>query len=208
MDRNKLKTIFRVETILLEVGRYPVRKTYTIQYGYFTSLEKAIQWLPLNEGLYTKEILFFIITEIILNRVDIDWFDFNSVRIYNADGKLIDKVDCDDEMTYHGRTEDEVKFHIGDIVEVFDYFENKIRLGIVARLPYTAEEVAKFHKEHDGIKLTMDNDKYGICFLDNGFKLVTAVLVMAPFKKVTKSLQQKLKAKLEQYNKEKSNHKK
>ena len=30
MKRNKLKTIFRVETVLLEGGRYPARKTCTM----------------------------------------------------------------------------------------------------------------------------------------------------------------------------------
>ena len=74
----------------------------------------------------------------------------------------------------------------------------------MAKLPYTEEDVAKFHRDNDGIKLTMDNDKYGICFLDNGFKLVTAVFVMTPFKKVTKLLRQKLKAKLELYQRSKN----
>lgn len=204
MKRNKLKTIFRVETVLLEGGRYPARKTYMMQYGYFTSLEEAKQALPLNGGFYTKEVLFFVVTEINLDQGDIDWINFDSVRIYNPEGKLVDYIDCDDEKTYQGRPSERIKFHIGDIVEVFDYFENKLRLGIVAKLPYTEEEVAKFHRDHDGIKLTMDNDKYGICFLDNGFKLVTAVFVMTPFKKVTKALRQKLRAKLELYQRSKN----
>lgn len=204
MKRNKLKTIFRVETVLLEGGRYPARKTCTMQYGYFTSLEKAKRTLPLNGGLYIKDVLFFIVTEINFDQGDIDWINFNSVRIYNPEGKLVDYIDCDAEKTYHGRPSERIKFHIGDIVEVFDYFENKTRLGIVAKLPCTEEEVAKFHRDHDGIKLTMDNDKYGICFLDNGYKQVTAVFVMTPFKKVTKALWQKLKAKLELYQRSKN----
>ena len=204
MKRNKLKTIFRVETVLLEGGRYPARKTCTMQYGYFTSLEKAKQGFPLNGGLYTKEVLFFIVTEINFDQGDINWINFNSVRIYNPESKLVDYIYCDAEKTYHGRPSERIKFRIGGIVEVFDYFENKTKLGIVAKLQYTEEDVAKFHRDNDGIKLTMDNDKYGICFLDNGYKQVTAVFVMTPFKKVTKLLRQKLKAKLELYQRSKN----
>lgn len=136
----------------------------------------------------------------------IEWIDFNTVRIYDADGRLLDKVECDEELTFHGREKEMIKFQVGDVVEVYDYFENKLRLGIVAKLPYTVEEVEQFHKEHDGIKLTMDNDRYGICYLDQGYKLGPAVFVMAPFKKVTKSLRQRLAARQEQYNKNKSNN--
>jgi len=74
-------------------------------------------------------------------------------------------------LTFHGREKEMIKFQVGDVVEVYDYFENKLRLGIVAKLPYTVEEVEQFHKEHDGIKLTMDDDRYGICYLDQGNKL-------------------------------------
>lgn len=136
----------------------------------------------------------------------IEWIDFNTVRIYDADGRLLDKVECDEELTFHGREKEMIKFQVGDVVEVYDYFENKLRLGIVAKLPYTVEQVEKFHKEHDGIKLTMANDRYGICYLDQGYKLGPAIFVFAPTKKVTKSRQQKLKAKLEHYNKNKLNY--
>lgn len=180
----------------MEGGRYPARKTCTMQYGYFTSLEKAKQGFPLNGGLYTKEVLFFIVTEINFDQGDIDWINFNSVRIYNPEGKLVDYIDCDAEKTYHGRPSVRIKFHIGDIVDVFDYFENKTKLGIVAKLPYTEEEVAKFHRDNDGIKLTMDNDKYVICFLDNGYKQVTAVFVMTPFKESNEGALAKTKSKV------------
>lgn len=204
MPIKKQKTIFRVEVVLLEGGRYPCRKTYRLSEGYYTSLEQA-EHFPRQE-LYTNKVLFFIITEIFLNHRDIDWIDFKTVRIYNAEGKLLDKVECDEELTFHGREKEMIKFQVGDVVEVYDYFENKLRLGIVAKLPYPVEQVEKFHKEHDGIKLTMDDDRYGICYLDQGYKLGPAIFVFAPTKKVTKSLQQKLKAKLEHYNKNKLNY--
>lgn len=182
MPIKKQKTIFRVEVVLfLEGGRYPCRKTYRLSEGYYTSLEQA-EHFPCQE-LYTNKALFFIITEIFLNHSDINWIDFKTVRIYNAEGKLLDKVECDDELTFHGRPKEIIKFQIGDIVEVYDYFENKLRLGIVAKLPYTVEEVEQFHKEHDGIKLTMDDDRYGICYLDQGYKLGPAIFVFAPTKK-------------------------
>lgn len=204
MTRKKQSTIFRVEVVLLEGGRYPCRKTCRLSEGYYTSLEEA-EHFPCQE-LYTYKVLFFIVTEIFLNHGDIDWIDFNTVRIYDADSRLLDKVECDEELTFHGREKEMIKFQVGDVVEVYDYFENKLRLGIVAKLPYTVEQVEKFHKEHDGIKLTMDNDRYGICYLDQGYKLGPAVFVMAPFKKVTKSLRQRLAARQEQYNKNKSNN--
>lgn len=170
MARKKIKTLFRVESVLWTGGRCPVRKTFTFQYGYFTSLEEAEKNIPYTG--YTDEVLFYIITEIILDRGDLDWSDALMIRTYNAEGAFVDesKVDIED-CIWHGRSTDKISHKVGDIVEVFNYYEQKTKLGIVAKLPYTEDEMALFYKRHEGFWLTIDEDRYGIVYTDGKYRL-------------------------------------
>lgn len=210
MTRSKLRTIFRVESVLWEGGRCPARKTFTFQYGYFTSLQKAEKSIPYLG--YTKEVLFYIITEIRLDCGDIDWFEIIQVRTYSAKGKPIDVTKAVEEPEWHwiwyGHDKNQIYHHIGNIVEVFSYFEQKIRLGIVAKLPLTTEEVSGIYEKEDGFRLTIDEDVYGIVFLDGKYQRARSYSVFTPFRTVPNKLEQELRNKLEEYNNKKINHKK
>lgn len=204
MARRKLRTIFRVESVLWESGRCPTRKTITFQYGYFTTLEGAEKNIPYTG--YTKEVLFYIITEIQLDCGDIDWFEIFQVRTYNSEGHLIDVTKATEEpgwkWIWNGRNKEQILHQIGDVVEVFSYFEQKIRLGIVATLPKTTEEVSKIYEKEYGYRLTIDEDVYGIVFLDGRYQTARSYSVFAPFRTVPNRLGKELRKKLEEYNKE------
>lgn len=196
--KKETKTLFRVESVVWSGGRCPVRKTFTFQYGYFTTLKKAEQSIPYTG--YTDEVLFYIITEILLDRGDIDWNEVCAVRTYNPDGMLIDETKADVKGVWHGRNQDKRLHKVGDVVEVFSYFTQVARLGIIAQLPNTVEEVETFHKNYDGVGLTIDDDMYGIIYLDGNFKHEHSYSVLKPIRPVPEHLKKALEEILRHYD--------
>lgn len=186
MTKRKLGTIFRVESVLWVSGRCPTRKTFTFQYGYFASLQEAEKSIPYTG--YTDEVLFYIITEIILNRGDMDWSDTMLIRIYNSQGKFINETKTDDNCVWQGREPKDIRYKIGDVVEVFDYFKQEVRLGIVACLPNTTTDVESYYEKHEGVGLGIDEDKYGIIHNDGTFRQGHSCFVFEPFRPVPNKL--------------------
>lgn len=78
--------------------------------------------------------------------------DYVSSRTYDADGTLLDMSLCstffnderDDYRHFRGRTPEQLRFHEGDIVEVFSSNLKQVELAIVASVPFSVERCYRY----------------------------------------------------------------
>lgn len=143
---------------------------------------------------------FFIITE---RRVDpqLDTNDVASIRTYNGNGQWYEENMVDRDGAFHGRPVDRIRFHVGDIVEVYD--EDEIRLAIVSNTPPSEQMVERRWKRRlaEGLSesdrsfcLDMSDDQYTVYdSRPRGHSHIQSQFVFPPSMRVPVSLVQKLK---------------
>lgn len=164
-----------IETEDLEDGKlshYPKYKVSTYSLAYAKTLEDA-ERLMFQDILYRKrqketddwmrDVFCYYISEKPLG-IMLSNGEYLSQRMYDAEGSLIDKSLCctgfgtynpsicnqpeydrHNDETFYGRSEEQIRFHKGDIVEVLRGHE--VRLAVVVGTPPTTEWISKKRKE-------------------------------------------------------------
>lgn len=164
-----------IETEEVEEGLlsyYPQYKVRTYSLAYATKLEDA-ERLMRQDILYRKkqkemddwmrDVFCYYISEKPLG-IMLSKGEYLSQRMYDAEGRSIDKSLCctgfgtycpnicnlseydrHDDETFYGRTEEQIRFHKGDIVEVMRGHD--VRLAVVVGTPPTEEWISKKLKE-------------------------------------------------------------
>lgn len=164
-----------IETEDLEDGNishYPMYKVSTYSRAYAMTLEDA-ERLMHQDILYRKkqketddwmrDVFCYYISEKPLG-IMLSKGEYLSQRMYDAKESLIDKSLCStgfgtynpnicnqseydrhDDETFYGRSEEQIRFHKGDIVEVL--MGHKVKLAVVVGTPPTTEWISKKRKE-------------------------------------------------------------
>ena len=214
MNKSVSNTIFELNSIRIDGGRYPIRRVCHQQMGIYSSQENAeaairtfIESWQRQDIDYRDDYLGFIIYErLVDSKPDRD--NCISVCTFNADGDFNDRNMMDARRKFHGRPQELIRFKKGDIVEVVDDY--RVELCIVATQPPSIQdfENIKVRAEADMRKrgvadyiYEMDDgdDQYMVYPVNGDYHLhVRSELVFPPTKKVSNRLRQKL---LAQYDK-------
>ncbi len=221
-----------IETEEVEEGQlsyYPQYKVRTYSRAFATTLEEA-ERLMHQDILYRKkiketddwmqEVFCYYISE---KPLDIMHFkgEYLSQRMYDAEGSLIDKSFCgtgfrtyspnicdiseydrNKDETFHGRPEELIRFHKGDIVEVLRGHE--VKLAIVVGTPLTTEWIWKKRQEIEE-KLGSEVMPYEYDTSDDSYTVidgpgyeyhdhVSAMQVFAPHHPIPSDIQQKFRS--------------
>ena len=213
MNKEVRNTIFELNSIRIDGGRYPIRRVYHQQIGVYSSQENAevairtfVERWQRQDIDFRDDYLGFIMYErIVDSQPDAD--NCVSIRTFNADGDLNDRSMMDTRRKFHGRPQELIRFKKGDIVEVVDDY--RIELCIVAAQPPTIQvfEEIKVRAEADMRKrgvadyiYEMDDgdDQYMVYPVNGDYHLhVRSEMVFPPTKKVSNRLRQKLLTQLE-----------
>lgn len=128
----------------------PIRKLHRRTAGFYTSLELAEAAMPeeraKNERPEDPVYLYcFVVKEFpmnVMNRGNIrEW-------LYSPDGERLDhRVE---EGSFRGRSDEEIRFKVGDIVDVVHYKGGKLVAEpmVVGRVPFTPDDIRIFEGEH------------------------------------------------------------
>lgn len=216
-----IMVVFELNRIVLETLRYPSRKTWTSELGLFSTFEKAYEMLQKNvaeakedEGECGKagepdDTLGYVINKILL---DVPYGCTVALYTYTRDGEFNDENAWTDEkgkvLPFYGRSEEKIRFKMGDIVEVYmrEYYAE---LSIIGACPLTPQEIEKRNKELEqkyGKGHTLILDSGDDCYLTHSLGLgnthwhSACADVFAPTKKVPATLRRKLQAKLLEEN--------
>lgn len=119
--------------------------------------------------------------------------EYVSSRIYDASGKLLDQshyctnydIEHDDYCHFRGRTEEQLRFKEGDIVEVFNDYHERVEIAIVVNVPPSVEWCyryglrgvklwGKYNPELGEEELTRKcfNEWYGLDFTDDSYTVI------------------------------------
>ena len=206
---NKKKTVFELQAIRINEGRYPVRSVYIERLGLFSSLKKAEKAIKLHvesrmlmdEDL-KEEFLGYLLTEIALDCRAEEQECFSCS--YTAGGRFNDRNMMDVRGKFHGRPQELVRFKEGDVVEVLDY--DSVVLCVVAGTPISTDvfEDIKKRAEADMVKrgckdycyeLDAGDDQYTVYPARGDYHLhARSELVFKPTKPVSKALRERLKS--------------
>lgn len=143
------KEVYELQQISVWGQRYPKRRMHLRRIGLFDSLENAKECMLLyiqDEKArcqswgqdYSKECLGYLIdSQQILQKKQLD-FNYHPLWwSYNADGDTNDHSLANVRGEFYGRPVEDIRFQVGDIVEVVGYDETE--LAIVGMLPPTPE---------------------------------------------------------------------
>jgi len=212
-----MKTIFELVRITANSkSRYPVRKTRKWDMGFFSTLAKAEK--QMNEDvkicragesdqmvhIAEDDVLAYKITERELDEEQGD--NIQSVRTYTADGSPNDKclLDHKCERHFEGRSQEQIRFRPGDIVEVID--ERQAELCVVEHAQPTEDDYKRFcnrcQEKYNEIPFHWDysDDSYLVESLGEGdthFHPLSPY-VFSPTRPVSKALKDKFKSKYEE----------
>lgn len=214
MNQDVSNTIFELNSIRIDGGRYPIRRVFHHQMGVYSSHENAeaairafVEGWQRQDVDYRDDYLGFIMYERLIDSQP-DEYNCISVSTFNAEGDLNDRSMMDTHRKFHGRPQELIRFKRGDIVEVVDDY--RVELCIVAAQPPTIQafKEIKVRAEADMRKrgvadyiYEMDDgdDQYMVYPVNGDYHLhVRSELVFPPTKKVSNRLRQKL---LAQYDK-------
>lgn len=193
-------------------SRYPTRRLNNIQCGYFSDLNEAenglraiIKTNQMEVEERRAQIMCFYIREFFLDQCPKFWQgSLRSCRSYYGDGSFNTEVAVNDFngelIPYLGRKVVDIKFKIGDIVECVEGDEFS-RLGIVAALPWTVDEVLTFDEKMRSHVLDYSDDCYMVYFLGSGdtHSHPLSCNVFTPVRKVSLNLIEELQKKLKEH---------
>lgn len=218
-----------IETEELEDGKlshYPMYKVNTYSCAYATTLEDAERMMH-QDVLYRKkqkekddwmrDVFCYYISEKPID-IMLSKSEYLSQRMYDAEGSLMDKSLCctgfgtynsnicnqseydrHDDETFYGRSEEDIRFHKGDIVEVL--MGHRVKLAVVVGTPPSIEWISKKRKEIQDrmesevmpFEFDISDDSYtlmdgpGYDYHDH----VSAMLVFAPHYPIPHDIQEK-----------------
>lgn len=125
---------------------YPRYKTRDLQIGVATSLERAVDIIKANvrDGFGLSHVHHFTVREVLSDETYY-WWEYETIRIYDRNGDLIDhsltRYRKDNCGRFYGRKSEDIRFNLGEIVEVFD--RGEISLAFIVSLPPSVEKAAR-----------------------------------------------------------------
>ena len=179
LDKDIVKSfpIYELLQIRIEGHRYPRRRIRQQRLGFFDTKEHA-QEAMLSTVEFQKRVCqergknyyddcfgFFLLEQFVHNRESSFYRNERPQKCFsfNADGELNDFVALDEMGLYRGRRKEDIRFKIGDIVEVVggDYAD----LVIVGALPLTTDKYSRLEEdpeecEHPSHFLDESDDSY------------------------------------------------
>ena len=205
------KTVYELQQISVWGQRYPKREMHLNRIGLFDSLKNAEESMRLyiqaekekykswGHDDYKKECLGYLIScQQVLHRELLDFSYHPKWWSYNADGEANDHSLANVHGDFYGRPIEEIRFQVGDIVEVLGY--NCVELAIVGMLPPTPERYEELRqrwleKHHDGSSLMDESDDcYLVYTIGEGdtHQHIECYKVFPPSKPVSQMIVQKL----------------
>jgi len=210
------KEVYELQQISVWGQRYPKRRMHLRRIGLFDSLENAKECMLLyiqDEKArcqswgqdYSKECLGYLIdSQQILQKKQLD-FNYHPLWwSYNADGDTNDHSLANVRGEFCGRPVEDIRFQVGDIVEVVGYDETE--LAIVGMLPPTPERFEelkqRWREKYNDHPFKMDESDdcylvYNALGEGDTHQHVECYKVFPPGKKVPESIAQKLKQKID-----------
>ena len=155
-------SIYELTEIRIEGHRYPRRRIRQQRLGFFDTKEHAqeamlsiVEFLKKvckkrGQNYYDDCFGFFLLEQFVHNRESSFYRNERPQKCFsfNADGELNDFVALDEMGLYRGRKIEDVRFKVGDIVEVVegDYAD----LVIVGALPLTTDKYSQLEDDPEG----------------------------------------------------------
>lgn len=212
--------IYELLQIRIEGHRYPRRRIRRQRLGFFDTKEHAEEAMlstvefqkkvckKRGENYYNDCFGFFLLEQFVHNRESSFYRNERPQKCFsfNADGELNDFVALDEMGLYRGRKIEDIRFKIGDIVEVVggDYAD----LVIVGALPLTTDKYSQLEDdpeecEHPSRYLDAQDDCYLVYTLGEVGSHIHPVCysVFPPTHPVPERIAAQLKANLEELEK-------
>ena len=212
--------IYELLQIRIEGHRYPRRRISQQRLGFFDTKEHAVEAMlsavgfqkrvcqERGQNYYDDRFGFFLLEQFVHNRESSFYRNERPQKCFsfNADGKLNDFVALDEMGLYRGRKIEDIRFKVGDIVEVV--YGNYADLSIVGALPLTTDKYSRLEEdpeecEHPSHFLDESDDCYLVYTLGEGdtHEHCLCYNVFRPTRPVPAKIATKLKQKLEEMKK-------
>lgn len=203
-------TVFELSKIKLENLNYPLRKTYKRTLGVYSSLDKAYEalqeFVAEEDSKYTMG---YIVEERVLDasywkNVIISTYTYTKYGTLNDGCVWTDENNPGGYNPFYGRPKEEIRFKLGDIVEVCQ--GNESELQIICHTPTSTEEFERYKARWEKEGKLPENGTY-FDSTDNNYLTYSIGIgdthghpmasdVFAPTKKVPTTIKRKLQGKL------------
>ena len=203
-------TVFELSKIKLENLNYPLRKTYKRTLGVYSSLDKAYEalqeFVAEEDSKYTMG---YIVEERVLDasywkNVIISTYTYTKYGTLNDGCVWTDENNPGGYNPFYGRPKEEIRFKLGDIVEVCQ--GNESELQIICHTPTSTEEFDRYKARWEKEGKLPENGTY-FDSTDNTYLTYSIGIgdthdhpmasdVFAPTKKVPNKIKRKLQGKL------------
>lgn len=152
-----------------------------VNYGYFSTLEKAIELLTdyadcnaeeeAEDGIDPYNI--FLGYLIVQNPIDCSSVEPNS-WLYDHEGTHIDTERFPWEIgkPFRGRPSKYIRFVPGEIIGVIEPDNPRIRIGVVVESPPTPEQFSDYDQRHPFIDMVGEDDCYNVAFSEKSSQMV------------------------------------
>ena len=170
-------SVFELRQIRIESHSYPRRRISLKRVGFYDTKEHGeeamLEYIALERRNYSKreerdyhdDCLGYFLDEVMVHDSFSSFYDERPYKCYSftADGALNDCVALDEFGRYRGRKTEDIRFKVGDIVEVVD--GDIAELAIVGGLPMTQEYYRRLEEdeeecEHPSLFLDESDDCY------------------------------------------------
>ena len=206
------ETVYELQQILVLGQRCPKRKMHLNRIGLYDSLKNAEESMRLyiqaekeqykgwGRDDYKKECLGYLISGQQILHCELPDFSYHPKWwSYNADGEANDHSLAAESGEFYGRPTEEIRFQVGDIVEVLGY--DSVELAIVGMLPPTPERYEELKQrwleKHDDFPSLMDesDDCYLVYTIGEGdtHQHIECYKVFPPSKPVPPTIARKLR---------------
>lgn len=167
-----------------DVMEYAVRLCDSVMYADWDTVERVLPGFIHNE-FFNKGLYAIYIYQLPIN-IDVSYNQYQRLWVYDREGNLsahsicsalIEDLDTSS-AKFRGRDAESIHFNVGDIVEVYDRDEGKVRLGVVMKQPPTIEQCWATRKEvekeciAEGIDVCMTDENYWRYSMDDCYWIV------------------------------------
>ncbi len=154
-------SVFELRQIRIESHSYPRRRISLKRVGFYDTKEHGeeamLEYIALERRNYSKweerdyhdDCLGYFLDEVMVLDSFSSFYDERPCKCYSftADGALNDCVALDEFGRYRGRKTEDIRFKVGDIVEVVD--GDIAELAIVGGLPMTQEYYRRLEEDEE-----------------------------------------------------------
>ena len=154
-------SVFELRQIRIESHSYPRRRISLKRVGFYDTKEHGeeamLEYIALERRNYSKreerdyhdDCLGYFLDEVMVHDSFSSFYDGRPYKCYSftADGALNDCVALDEFGRYRGRKTEDIRFKVGDIVEVVD--GDIAELAIVGGLPMTQEYYRRLEEDEE-----------------------------------------------------------